>query len=377
MGVPRPTHVTVAVAAAGLAVLIHRQPELLLNTPFLGFYLFSLAGGNDGYIPAYINHDLFIGKNFDEWVKDGDVIVAAGAKSGTTWMCYCSDAIRRKGSDKVGLPYTDIMYSTPWLEMVQRPGLTWQQTKELYNTTILKDGTRLKDYWDHRAFPFRIFKSHFGPETEGGHWYSDVLQVKSKPKVKFIAVARNPYEVVRSFWSFLPAHRPEFRKMWGDFPPPQPDREEIMRDVLPGGRLYPLYFPYVRAWWGYKDEPNVLLMHYSDMVKDTGLLVARLSRFLNVELTNTEFDKVVEKCSFDHMKNNSHLFDYQLPLNPGFGSIMYPSQFVNSGKATGAAEWIGPELLEEFDRAAKIEFPDAQLLHWAFQGGSFDPEVPQ
>jgi len=367
----------VTVAVAGLALLVKHQPELLLNVPLLGFLLFALAGGNDGYIPPYMNHDIFLGNNFNEWVKEGDVIVAAGAKSGTTWMCYCSDSIRRKGSDKVGLPYTDIMYSTPWLEMVQRPGLKWHETKELYNTTVLEDGTKLRDYWDNPAFPFRIFKSHFGPVSKkGGHWYSDVLQVKSNPNVKFIAVTRNPYEIVKSFWNFFPAHREEFRQMWGNFPPRHMDREDVMRDVMPGGRLYDLYFPYVRAWWNYKDEPNVLFMHYSDMVKDTGLLVARLSRFLGVELTNTEFDKVVEKCSFSHMKNNSHLFDYRLPLNPGFGSIMYPSQFVKSGQATGVADGICPELLDAFDRAAKEEFPDEQMHRWAFNGGSFDMQVP-
>jgi hypothetical protein len=39
------------------------------------------------------------------------------------------------------------------------PGQTWSDVKNLMNTTILSDGTHVKDHWDNPSFPFRIFKS--------------------------------------------------------------------------------------------------------------------------------------------------------------------------------------------------------------------------
>ena len=56
------------------------------------------------------------------WVRDGDVVVATGAKSGTTWMLYCSHAISTKG-DAENFPFTDVSYSTPWPDFVQVGGL--------------------------------------------------------------------------------------------------------------------------------------------------------------------------------------------------------------------------------------------------------------
>lgn len=45
------------------------------------------------------------------------------------------------------------------------------------NTTVLEDGTKLKDHWDAPGLPFRIFKSHYGP---------DILPITKYRKVKFV-----------------------------------------------------------------------------------------------------------------------------------------------------------------------------------------------
>jgi hypothetical protein len=57
-------------------------------------------------------------------------------------------------------PYRDVNLETPFVSMLHKPGQTWQDMKELLNTTVLPDGTLLKTYWDNPAFPFRAFKCH-------------------------------------------------------------------------------------------------------------------------------------------------------------------------------------------------------------------------
>jgi hypothetical protein len=115
------------------------------------------------FVPPYFDNTMWLDSGLREWVRDGDVVVAVGAKSGTTWMCYCADAIRRKGIKEGNglLPYRDIMYTTPWLEASQKPGETWAERAAFYESHVFEDGSRLKDYWDNEAYPFRaVWKSN-------------------------------------------------------------------------------------------------------------------------------------------------------------------------------------------------------------------------
>ena len=61
------------------------------------------------------------------WLRPRDLVVAAGAKCGGTWMLYCTHQIRTKGSEH--LPFQDVSLATPWPDMMQAPGATWEQQR--------------------------------------------------------------------------------------------------------------------------------------------------------------------------------------------------------------------------------------------------------
>lgn len=67
----------------------------------------------------------------------------------------------------------------------------------------------------------------------------------------------------------------EFRNLWGGFPPEVPTAEgmcdencQTVKDLMPGGVMSHTYFEYIMSWWPYRDDPNVLFLHYSDVRKD-------------------------------------------------------------------------------------------------------------
>ena len=66
----------------------------------------------------------------------------------TNWMLYCTHQIRTKAKGDGVTDYTDILLDTPWVGFNMVPGQTWAEIKEMMNTTVLPDGTRVKDYWD-------------------------------------------------------------------------------------------------------------------------------------------------------------------------------------------------------------------------------------
>jgi aryl sulfotransferase len=360
-----------AVLVAALAAIIGGigkfYPALFMKVPNIGFILWAITGHP---VPPYFSPDAWEPDEMRSWIRDGDVVVATGAKSGTTWMLYCAHEIRTKGSDEFN--YTDTTFSTPWPDLIQTPGATWaQQKKEMHTAVIAEVGKPWKDFWDNAVYPFRVFKSHFTPLEAGG-----VIPVRQFPKVKFLAMTRYGLDVVASLVPFFDNHSEEFRKVWGGFPPASTgdsvtDAEQRLKDVLPGGILYHLYFTYVKQWWLLRNEPNVLFLHYSDALKNTKKTVRKLSEFYGVSLTEAELDKVTDRCSFSSMKKLSYMFDYGLPLNHQFDGkrIMKTGKQIRKGQNGDSKNIFTEEQTSRWTQAEEIEFKDQpELLNWARNG---------
>jgi len=340
-------------------------PQLFFKIPNVGFIFYAMTGN---ILPPYFTTDMF--DKPEEWLKDGDVIVSTGAKSGTTWMLFCSHQIRVKGNDEK-YPFVDASVATPWPGLIQTPGDKWKDTWSKLNSMSLEDGTPLKQYWDHPDYPFRVFKAHDVPEEMGTLIGSD-----SSVKVKVLAMSRNGLDVVTSLTPFFQKHTDEFRKLWGGFPPPgKDDLNEEARDrlqqVMPGGMFAHLYFKYVNSWWEYKDASNVLLMHYSDAVKDLEGTVDKIADFYGVSLNKKEKATVVEKCSFPYMKKHKHMFNYKLPLNPNFkGTVMENGAIVRKGVNGDGKVMFTEEEQALWAKAEEQMFgDDPDKLNWARHGG--------
>ena len=296
--------------------------------------------------------------------------------------------------------------STQAAVITRSPGETWATRKELYNTTVLENGALLKDQWDNSKFvsfqktadvlttqhtlslisqdfwfrmlsryPFRIFKSHFMPEGDSG---PDVLPVKSRPKVKFLAMSRNFLDAVASLIPFFDSHSEEFRQMWGGFPPTSSaDKaasvEERLTEVLPGGMLSPLYFGYVNGWWPLRNEPNVLLLHYADAKRDRAGTVAKIAAFMNVDLTKEQLNKIVHLTSIEEMRKLTDHFSYCLPLNQDFhGKVMKSGSMTRKGAVGEGKVVFSAEQQARAKAAEEAQFTDPALLNWARNGGGFD-----
>jgi hypothetical protein len=359
-----------AAAVVFIAVIIGSTsklaPHLFFRVPNIGFILYAVTGS--GPIPPYIVQDPFLEESRG-WLKQDDVVVSIGAKSGTTWMLYCSHQIRSKGNEEKH-PFEDIMLNTPWVGLVQTPGEDWETLKGKMNTTVLPDGTRVKDYWDHDDYPFRIFKSHDVPGT-----YGDLI---GGDKVKFLAMARNGLDMASSMVPFFDNHSNEFRKLWGNFPPvwsdtPEEEASKMMNDLLPGGILGHLYFEYVNEWWKARNEKNVLLLHYSDAKKDLKGTVKKIADFYGMKLNKEELNNVVEKCSFEHMKKNKNLFNYQIPLNKNFkGTLMKPGKMIRKGSIGDGKVGFSEQERDRWAKAEEEMFGDNEAkLRWAREGGTF------
>lgn len=372
----------IGAAVLGLALLIgsvgKTRPHLFLSLPFPLSIILWASTGNE--MPPYFMNDAWKEDEIDTWTKDGDLIVATGAKSGTHFMLYCNHQIRTKGTDTDDALFPDVSMTTPWMDMRQSRAGNWAKQKDEYNTTVLPDGTSMKDFWDHPDYPFRIFKSHYAPP---------VLPVRRREgqqgkKLKYLAMARNGIDVAASMVPFYTAHTDEFRNLWGGFPPVISEESAhgdappaSVRDMLPGQVLESLYFGYVKSWWPYRNDPNVLLLHYSDVRKDLKGTVVKLAKFLGVKLNGAELKTVTERCDIQHMRTVDR-FRSKLPLNKDKiwdnekDSTLVSGSLTNKGGVGTGASMFSDKVVAMWKKAEEDMFGhDPPMLKWAREGGEF------
>ncbi|XP_054834934.1 sulfotransferase 6B1-like [Eublepharis macularius] len=117
-----------------------------------------------------------------------------------------------------------------------------------------------------------------------------------KNKAKILLLIRNPKDVATSFYHFSNGLSPlRSYKSWDDY------FKAFMSGQIPWGS----YFDYVFEWNEYADDENVMAITYEELKENRALGVKRISEFFELNLTEQEIQEVVDKSSFEAMKENS------------------------------------------------------------------------
>lgn len=136
--------------------------------------------------------------------------------------------------------------------------------------------------------------------------------------VKFVHVARDGRDLAMSFHNHMMGFTPSMRKRlekisrsdskFGDAPPrPNKDPSRYFRDWLDDdGGAYgdpgASYFHIERSYWDARHDPNLLLVHFNDLKNDRGAEIARVARFLEIEVPPRVWRDIVEAASFERMR---------------------------------------------------------------------------
>jgi len=63
------------------------------------------------------------------------------------------------------------------------------------------------------------------------------------------------------------------------------------------------FFDVVATFWAKRDEPNLLFAHYNDLKADLDGEMRRVAKFLGIEIPQAKWPAVVERCTFEAMRN--------------------------------------------------------------------------
>jgi hypothetical protein len=255
-----------------------------------------------------------------------DVFVVTQMRCGTTWMQQVIFQIVTRGQGDLSDAGHGHLYAmSPWIDA-------------LHCVTV--EGAPLVG-----RPPTRIIKTHLPIELCP---YGELA--------KYVYVTRHPVSCFASIVDYN-------RSLLGPLMP----SVTVLADWFCSDRMYWLPWPrHVVGWWKWaQSRPNVLFVHFEEMIRNFSGVVDRLERFLNVTLSDDERRLVAEKCSFAYMKAHEELFEMATPtmfsVNGG--------EYLKSGKEA-RHEDVTPAIREQI-----LDYCRTALDRGEYPAGRFYPDL--
>jgi hypothetical protein len=246
--------------------------------------------------------------------RAGDVVVCSGFKCGTNWLLQIAVQIAHRGNAHFGY----IHHLVPWPD---RPPML------AVHVVPLDDDAA----YERSPTGLRIIKTHLPRE-----------QVPQAAEGRYIALVRDPKDACVSGYHFM--------KSMG-FGPMMPSVGTWVEMYLRPNFAVGNWASHLASYWSLRDRANVLFLTYEEMKQDHAAAVARIARFMHVDLSSAELAEVVRLSSFQYMKGAETKFD------PGqvvpWGGTRYMIRRGEQGRSS--------ELLTEAQRRRIDDVCSAQL----------------
>jgi aryl sulfotransferase len=202
--------------------------------------------------------------------RKGDIVIATPPKTGTTLTQQIVGQLVFGGDpDLFAQPHS------PWIEGAPIP-----------------NARELADVQTHRRF----LKTHLPIDA-----------LVYSPDAKYIYVGRDARDVAWALYNHMTNYSPfakeELAAAGTRLPDKCPDIRTFYNGFIEGqSPTGTSFWDHVSGWWKYRNLPNLLMMHFANLITDRAGSVRQIADFLDIELSEGLLDKVVRYSSVDHMK---------------------------------------------------------------------------
>ena len=282
--------------------------------------------------------------------RDGDIIVTTSYKSGTTWTQQILNALSHDGED----PLPSLNDASPWID-----ARFHGPKEELAKVCAGLEGKR-------------FLKSHL-PFDGLPYW----------PQARYVVVCRDARDVFMSLLNHYAAYTDFAFALFNDMPgrvgPPIPrcpdDPHELWRGWMTRGWFewesegYPFWsnLHHTASYWPYRHLPNVMLLHYNDMLADLDGAVRKLAGFCDIAADDDLIARVVERTTFAHMKQTAIEAEKTGPDMPEVFAGGNKT-FFNKGTNGRWRDLLTADDLELYEEA-KQRVLDDDCARWLEEGG--------
>jgi len=269
--------------------------------------------------------------------RDGDIVISTRSKSGTTWMQMICALLVFQDPD-LPAPLSSL---SPWID---------------HEITPIDEVVRRLEAQRHRRF----VKTH-----------TPLDGVPIDARATYVVVCRDPRDMYISLWhQGNNIDRDAVRRLLGrpdpspDDPPPPPrtplpealqrwiDDDASAQDKMDGIRGV---FHHASDAWQRRDAtPNVLLVHYSDLLADLGGQMRGIAGALGCDVPAERWPTLVEAATFAAMRDRAGA------AAPDAGGVLKdPQAFFRQGTSGGWRALMTAEQLTHYEqRAAELAPPE-------------------
>lgn len=208
----------------------------------------------------------------------------------------------------------------------------------------------------------RAMKSH--TPADGIPWFDDA---------KYITVARDGRDAFMSWCNHV--RRMKMKELLNE----QAAREGIdeIRDF--DGTDYRGYFhewleennffAVVASYWARRGQENLLFVHFNDLKRDLAGEIRRVARFLDIELDDSEWPAVIERCTFEGMRRaDKKVGDFEQVFEGGIEGFLF------KGTNGRWRDVLDDDCLDAYRRKVAETLP-ADAARWIEFGSSALSEV--
>ena len=303
--------------------------------------------------PSIQNHYVSALVDSERWnefkVRDDDIVIVTSYKAGTTWMQgICAALVFQQPQPPV--PQDAL---SPWLDANFGPvtevlaHLESLQNRRYIKTHLPLDGLK---YFDEIKY---IFIGRDGKDvwmSMWNHWHNMTDEIidnlNNAPGRQGPPFAKAPDEIGPAFDEWL---------IRGSFPWEN------------NGYPFWSHLHHAITWWNYRHLPNILFVHFEDLLQDTDGEMRRISAYLDIPVNEDIWPTLVEAMSFDSMKSNAEV------MAPGatHGIWKDTSNFFHKGINKRWQGVLSDEQVAAYDALAVGEL-GPELARWLEFGGRLD-----
>ncbi|MBX3223653.1 MAG: sulfotransferase domain-containing protein [Labilithrix sp.] len=279
----------------------------------------------------------------------GDVVVADPFKAGTTWTQRILQQILDDGEE----PAEGLAETSPWLDS------SWGDHAHML--ALLEERRRRGER--------RVIKSHLPADT-----------IPIAKDARYVFVGRNGKDIGVSFHNYLVHFSADVMRTinrvhaerTGDPTPlviPARTQEFFDRWLDADGYGCCDLFDVVGSWWRIRTEPNVLLVHYADLLRGLPEQIARIARFIGIDPARLRMDRIVEHAGFDYMRSRAERY---VPF--GGKHMTEARAFFDKGPRRDHRVELTPEQIRRFDRRA-LDRLGRECALWLEHGAAGAPNL--
>ena len=255
--------------------------------------------------------------------RNTDIVISSCYKSGTTLTQQIVNLIVNDDDN-----FESLHDISPWVE-------------EIFITP-----PENKKSWIESLPSPRILKSHLLFEA-----------LPYYPEWKYIYLVRDGRDVGVSFYhhkkSFLPKYfnenLPDFSDFWDDLIETKEEKAD-----------YWSYWKHIKNWWRVRNLPNVLLVHYQNLIYDKYQEIDRICEFINLDINQSKKEMILAKSSLEYMKSNWQKFQPS--------GVFKPNTFINKGVNGRWQNLLTAEQLKRYEIIISEEL-EPECADWVKNAG--------